>query len=80
MLAKITNIYPTTILISEKMPQVESTKIPCLVLIVVAFFVALILFTPAFPSAFAHRGHQPPAADFEGKKAIASLSSLTRQY
>ncbi|HZB81110.1 MAG TPA: hypothetical protein VE264_07530, partial [Nitrososphaera sp.] len=51
------------------MPRVESTKIPFLVLIVVAFFAALILFTPVFPSAFAHGGHQPPAADFEGKKA-----------
>jgi hypothetical protein len=38
MLAKITNIYPVTILISEKnLPGVERTKIPCLVLIVVAF-------------------------------------------
>jgi hypothetical protein len=51
------------------MPQVESTKIPCLILIVVVFFATIILFTPAFPSAFAHGGHQPPAADFEGKKA-----------
>jgi hypothetical protein len=51
------------------MPQVECTRIPCLVLIVVVFFAAMILFTPAFPSAFAHGGHQPPAADFEGKKA-----------
>jgi hypothetical protein len=53
----------------KKLPRVESTKIPFLVLIVVAFFAALILFTPVFPSAFAHGGHQPPAADFEGKKA-----------
>jgi hypothetical protein len=58
------------------MPQVESTKIPCLVLIVVAFFAALILFTPAFPTAFAHGGHQPPAADFEGKKASLFVSLI----
>jgi hypothetical protein len=52
------------------MSQVESTKISCLIfLIVVAFFAALFLFTPTFPTAFAHGGHQPPAADFEGKKA-----------
>lgn len=51
------------------MPRVESTKIPCLVLIVVVFFAATILFAPIFPNAFAHGGHQPPAADFEGKKA-----------
>jgi len=38
MLAKITNICPATILISEKLPRVENTKIPFLVLIVVAFF------------------------------------------
>jgi hypothetical protein len=38
-------------------------------MIVVVFFAALILFIPVFPSAFAHGGHQPPAADFEGKKA-----------
>jgi hypothetical protein len=43
-------------------------RIPCLLLMAVAFFVAMILFTSAFPSAFAHGGHQPPAADFEGKK------------
>jgi hypothetical protein len=60
------------------MSQIESTKIPRLVLIIFVFFAALILFTPAFPSAFAHGGHQPPAADFEGKKAT-SLSSSTRQ-
>jgi hypothetical protein len=69
MLVKITNIYPAPILICEKLPQVESTKFPCLVLIVVAFFAAMIFFAPVFPSAFAHGGHQPPAADFEGKKA-----------
>lgn len=51
------------------MPRVESTKIPCLVLIVVVFFATTILFAPIFPKAFAHGGHQPPAADFEGKKA-----------
>ena len=51
------------------MSQIESTKIPRLVLIIFVFFAAMILFTPAFPSAFAHGGHQPPAADFEGKKA-----------
>jgi hypothetical protein len=38
-------------------------------LIVVAFFTAMILLTPAFPIAVAHGGHQPPAADFEGKNA-----------
>jgi hypothetical protein len=69
MLVKITNIYPPIILICEKLPQVESTKILCLVLIVIAFFAAMILFAPVLPSAFAHGGHQPPAADFEGKKA-----------
>jgi hypothetical protein len=52
------------------MHQVESTKIPYLVLIVVVvFFAIMILLTPAFPNAFAHGGHQPAAADFEGKKA-----------
>jgi hypothetical protein len=51
------------------LPRVERTKIPCLVLIVVAFFAAMILFASFFPRAFAHGGHQPPAADFEGKKA-----------
>jgi hypothetical protein len=61
MLAKITNIYPVTILISEKnLPWVERTKIPCLVLIVVAFFAAMILFASFLPRAFAHGGHQPP--------------------
>jgi hypothetical protein len=45
------------------------TRILRLPLMVVPFFTALILFTSAFPSAFAHGGHQPPAADFEGKKA-----------
>jgi hypothetical protein len=51
------------------MHQVESTKIPHLVLIVVVFITVMILLTPTLTSAFAHGGHQPPAADFEGKKA-----------
>ena len=52
------------------MPQADSTKIPFFLFIVVAFFsAAMILFAPTFPSAFAHGGHQPPSADFEGKKA-----------
>ena len=51
------------------MHQGKSTKISYLVLIVVVFFAAMILLTPAFPDAFAHGGHQPAAADFEGKKA-----------
>ena len=38
-------------------------------MIVVVFFAAMILLTLAFPGAFAHGGHQPAAADFEGKKA-----------
>src|SRR3712207_5907242 len=52
------------------MAHVESTKISCLnfLIVVVAFFAALFLFTPTFPTAFAHGGHQLPAADFEGKK------------
>jgi hypothetical protein len=69
MFAKITNIYPATILISEKLDQVESTRSPYLVLIVVVFFAVTILLAPTLPSAFAHGGHQPPSADFEGKKA-----------
>src|ERR687893_3220213 len=51
------------------MPRAESIRISRLPLMVVAFFAALILFTSTFPSVFAHGGHQPPAADFEGKKA-----------
>ena len=51
------------------MPRAESIRISRLSLMVVAFFAALILFTSTFPSVFAHGGHQPPAADFEGKKA-----------
>lgn len=40
-----------------------------------AFFVAvMIVAVPALPGAFAHGGHQPPAADFSGKKVRASLS------
>ena len=38
-------------------------------MIVVAFFAAMILFASFFPPAFAHGRRQPPAADFEGKKA-----------
>jgi hypothetical protein len=38
-----------------------------------AFFVAMIS-TPALPGAFAHGGHQPPAADFGGKKASLFVS------
>jgi hypothetical protein len=68
MLAKITNIYHATILISEKCLKLR-VKNSCLLLIVIAFFTAVILLTPAFPSAFAHGVHQPSAADFEGKKA-----------
>ncbi|MEW6604459.1 MAG: hypothetical protein AB1351_07180 [Thermoproteota archaeon] len=34
-----------------------------------AFFVAVMISAPALPSAFAHGGMQPPAADFGGKKA-----------
>jgi hypothetical protein len=51
------------------MPHVESTKISSLILVVVAFFAVMILFTPVLHNAFAHGGHQPPPADFEGKKA-----------
>jgi hypothetical protein len=40
------------------MHQVESTKIPHLVLIVVVFITVMILLTSTLPSAFAHGGHQ----------------------
>ncbi len=51
------------------MPQVVG-KIPSsFILIVVAFFSVMMLFAPILPNAFAHGGHQPPAADFEGKQA-----------
>src|ERR671923_1850384 len=50
--------------------RVERKEIPRLVLIVIAFsFAAMMLFAPALPDVFAHGGHQPPPADFEGKKA-----------
>lgn len=39
-----------------------------------AFFVAAMVVVPALPSAFAHGGHQPPPADFEGKKASLFVS------
>jgi hypothetical protein len=41
--------------------------------LIVAFFVAAMVVAPALPSAFAHGGMQPPAADFQGKKASLSL-------
>jgi hypothetical protein len=47
----------------------ERKEITRLVLIVIAFFAAMMLFAPALPDVFAHGGHQPPPADFEGKKA-----------
>jgi hypothetical protein len=50
------------------MRRVGRKEIPSLVLIV-AFFAAMMLFAPALPDVFAHGGHQPPPADFEGKKA-----------
>ena len=38
-------------------------------LIAFAFLVALVIIVPSvMPGAFAHGGHQPPAADFSGKK------------
>jgi hypothetical protein len=58
--SKNKNIYPATILIS-KMSRAEGIRIPRLLLMAVAFFAAMILFTSAFPSVFAHGGHQPPA-------------------
>ncbi len=41
---------------------------------VFAFFATVMLAAPALPAAFAHGGHQPPAADFGGKKASIFLS------
>jgi hypothetical protein len=38
--------------------------------LIIAFFVAAMVAAPALPGAFAHGGMQPPAADFEGKKAL----------
>lgn len=38
---------------------------------ILAFLIAIVM--PALPSAFAHGGMQPPAADFGGKKASLSL-------
>jgi hypothetical protein len=40
---------------------------------IVVFFVAMMVVMPALPNAFAHGGMQPPAADFNGKKAILSV-------
>jgi len=45
--------------------RVERKEILRLVLIV-AFFAAMMLFAPALPDVFAQGGHQPPPADFEG--------------
>lgn len=39
-----------------------------------AFFVAVMISAPVLPGAFAHGGHQPPAADFGGKKASLFVS------
>jgi hypothetical protein len=39
-----------------------------------AFFVSVMVVAPALPGAFAHGGHQPPPADFEGKKASLFVS------
>ncbi|WP_148681428.1 hypothetical protein [Candidatus Nitrososphaera gargensis] len=39
-----------------------------------AFFVTLMISALALPSAFAHGGHQPPPADFGGKKASLFVS------
>lgn len=48
------------------MPERKKILRPVLTL---AFFVAvMIVAVPALPGAFAHGGHQPPAADFSGKK------------
>jgi hypothetical protein len=48
------------------MPKRKKILRPVLTL---AFFVAvMIVVVPALPGAFAHGGHQPPAADFSGKK------------
>lgn len=41
--------------------------------LIATFFVALMVVAPALPSAFAHGGMQPPAADFNGKKASLSV-------
>ncbi len=38
------------------------------------FFATIMLGVSAIPSAYAHGGHQPPAADFGGKKASIFLS------
>jgi hypothetical protein len=51
------------------MPRAESIKLPHLAPTVLAFFATAILFTSVLQSASAHGGHQPAAADFEGKKA-----------
>src|SRR5690606_3360103 len=43
-----------------------------------ALFVTIMISAPALPNAFAHGGHQPPPADFGGKKAslLVSLDPL----
>ncbi|MDQ4101557.1 MAG: hypothetical protein M3115_05165 [Thermoproteota archaeon] len=51
------------------MPLADNIKVRHIPLTVLAFFATVILFTSIFQSALAHGGHQPPAADFEGKKA-----------
>jgi hypothetical protein len=67
MLAKITNICPATILISEKLPRVEyKNSLSCFDSCCI--FCCRDSFRFFFPHAFAHGRHQPPAADFEGKK------------
>src|SRR5690606_23076441 len=39
-----------------------------------ALFVTIMISAPALPNAFAHGGHQPPPADFGGKKASLFVS------
>lgn len=43
-------------------------------ILLLAFLVTVMISAPALPSAFAHGGHQPPPADFGGKKASLFVS------